>query len=125
MSPQAEGDTWTKKADMPEARSWHSACVMNDRIYIIGGATEWADIVTYFSTVYEYDTKTDIWEKKADMPTARWWLCASVVEEKIYAVGGSTDVDFLQTVEEYTPEDWQSVSPQGKLPTTWGKKKQN
>jgi hypothetical protein len=64
--------------------------------------------------------------KKADMPTARANLSTSTVNGKAYAIGGSTAANVvLPTVEEYTPEGWPfSVSPHGKLPTTWGEKKQ-
>jgi len=40
------------------------------------------------STVEAYDPETDTWEKKADIPTPRWGLSTSVVDGKIYAIGG-------------------------------------
>jgi N-acetylneuraminic acid mutarotase len=40
------------------------------------------------------------WTQKADMPTARWGLSASMVDGKIYAIGG---VGSLKKVEEYDP----------------------
>ena len=42
------------------------------------------------------------WTKKADMPTARFGLSASVVNGKIYVIGGGKD-ECLSTVEEYDP----------------------
>jgi RNA polymerase sigma factor (sigma-70 family) len=117
-------DTWTKKSDMPTSRTNFSTCLMSKRIYAVGGALVQPSVVT--SKVEVYDPATDTWDEEIDMQFARGWLSVSAVSGKIYAIGGSTDVDFLQTVEEYTPEDWSYiVSPQGKLPTTWGKKKQN
>jgi N-acetylneuraminic acid mutarotase len=47
-----------------------------------------------------------IWTQKADMPTPRWMLSASVVHGKIYAIGGRTsepDNVRFSTVEEYDP----------------------
>lgn len=41
-----------------------------------------------------------LWEKKANMPTARWGLSTSVVNGKIYAIGG---IGGLTAVEEYDP----------------------
>lgn len=117
-------DKWTKKADMPTARTYLSTCVVNEKIYAIGGALVFE---TAFSTVEIYDSATDKWTKGSDMPTARKFLSASEVGGKIYAIGGSTVVDVrvpLPTVEEYTPEGWPfAVFPQGKLTTTWGKLK--
>ncbi len=46
----------------------------------------------------------EVWTEKADMPTARYGLTCSVVDAKIYAVGGAawTQKDF-RTIEEYDP----------------------
>ncbi len=120
-----ETDTWTRKADMPTARHSLSTCVVNGKIYAIGGL----DITTKaLSIVEEYDPTTDTWTKKLDMPTARGGLSASVVNGKIYTFGGAAfwEGPGLPTVEEYDPETI-AVSPRGelhdKLPTTWGKTK--
>jgi len=45
------------------------------------------------STVEIYDPATDSWTRGSDMPTARAGLSTSVVNGKIYAIGG--DVQFL------------------------------
>jgi N-acetylneuraminic acid mutarotase len=44
--------------------------------------------------------RADTWTQKTDMPTARSWLSTSVVDGKIYAIGG---VGGLKKVEEYDP----------------------
>jgi hypothetical protein len=79
--------------------------------------------------VDEYNPATDTWTKKPDMPAPRDCHSASVVNDKIYVIGGVHDwqlpIMALSTVEEYTPEGWPfSISSQGKLVTTWGKIKQ-
>jgi RNA polymerase sigma factor (sigma-70 family) len=97
-------DTWTKKADMPTPRICLSTSVVDGRIYAIGGTrgAPWGR--DHLSTVEEYDPATDIWTKKADMPTARAGLSASVVNGKIYAIGGvTTRLVALSVVEEYNP----------------------
>ena len=73
-----------------------------------------------------YDPVTDTWTEEADMEVPRDGLSASVVNGKIYAIGGwnpNMDPRTLSTVEEYTPESWQSIAPQGNLPTKWGEVK--
>jgi len=57
------------------------------------------------STVEAYDPATDTWTQKADMPTARGYLSTSVVNGKIYAIGGTPGSwgEMLSTVEEYDP----------------------
>ena len=51
LAPQGEGDTWTKRTDMPTARNYLSTGAVNGKIYAIGGTDG-----GYLSTVEEYDT---------------------------------------------------------------------
>ena len=103
-------DTWTRKADMPQAdmstlgRFFLSTSVVNGKIYAIGGETVFPEEVPV-ATVEEYNPATDTWTKKADMPTPRRALGTSVVEGKIYAIGGYNNLveQHLSTVEEYDP----------------------
>ena len=116
-------DTWTKNADMPTSRDSASASTVEGKIYVLGGGDEEEEL----SIMEKYEPETDTWERMADMPTPRYLLCTSVVDGRIYAIGGYGlgAKKNLSTVEEYTPEGWPfSVSPQGKLPTTWGEIKQ-
>jgi len=80
--------------------------------------------------VEEYDPVTDTWTRKADMPTARLSHSASVVNEKIYVIGGWNLGVVFSTVEEYDTgfvslSDVSPVSPQGKLTATWGEIKRS
>ncbi len=100
MTARGEGDTWTKKADMPTPRMWLSSSVVNGRIYAIGGAV---NVNTYTSVVEEYDPAANTWTQKADMLTARDQLSTSVVNGKLYAIGGFEEDRSLKSVEEYDP----------------------
>jgi RNA polymerase sigma factor (sigma-70 family) len=100
MAPQAEGGTWTKKADMLTPRSALSTSVVNGKIYAIGGIN---DNEKQVSTVEEYDPITNTWKKKADMPTKRSHLSTSVVNGKIYAMGGEYENEVVTAIEEYDP----------------------
>jgi RNA polymerase sigma factor (sigma-70 family) len=108
MAPQAEGGTWTKKNDMPVAKHGLSTCTIDDKIYVIGGAVVNGGIYASIATVEEYDPKNDSWTKKADMPTPRDLFGASVVNGKIYAIGGETMAGgggwLISAVEEYDPK---------------------
>jgi len=63
----------------------------------------------------------DAWTRKSDMPTARFGLTSSVVNGKIYAIGGATGPGVnVRTVEEYNPvtDTWTTKS---NMPTSrWG-----
>lgn len=102
----AKEDTWVKKSDMPTARLYFSTSEVNGKIYAIGGLTQNPQgIFLKLSTVEEYDPVINKWAKKANMPTERAGLDTSVVNGKIYAIGGYS-IDWgkcLPTVEEYDP----------------------
>ena len=68
----------------------------------------------------------DSWAEKADMPTGRNSLSTSVVNGRIYAIGGWDGmIPFSPSpVEEYdTGFAGQGVKVAGKLSTTWGEVK--
>lgn len=80
--------TWTQRADMPTARYNFGTCVVNGKVFAIGGEIEvFGERST--ATVEVYHPKTDTWEQKADMPTARSGVSVLVVDGKIYAIGGA------------------------------------
>ena len=103
---------------MPTVRADFSTCVVDGKIFVIGGSLrlgihEYGDLS--LSTVEMYDPETDTWEGKANMPTVRSNVSVSVVDSKIYAIGGSklkkyqvhrgfgTQSEELPTVEMYDP----------------------
>jgi N-acetylneuraminic acid mutarotase len=123
-TPMSIGGIWTTKADMPTPRWEHYTCVVDGKIYVIGGA---GPVYQTLGTVEVYDPATDTWTEKSEMPTARQGLSTSVVNGKIYAIGGGaspsagygTAVDTFSTVEEYDPvtDTWTTKSP---MPTSRG-----
>jgi N-acetylneuraminic acid mutarotase len=78
-------NTWTEKKAMPTGRSRFGIAVYQNKIYIMGGAT--ANGFTAANEVY--DPSTDTWETKTPLSKgSRAELTASVINGKIYAVGG-------------------------------------
>lgn len=83
-------DTWATRASMPTARTALSASAAFGKIYAIGGVESYKSTATVFSAVEEYDPAADVWTIGSEMATARQSLSTSVVNGKIYAIGGST-----------------------------------
>jgi N-acetylneuraminic acid mutarotase len=117
LKRDAEGN-WTQKADMLTPRTRFSTSVVDGKIYAIGGENEADDKFGEISiaVVEMYDPKTDTSQPKADMPTPRAGLATSVVDGKIYAIGGEAFGLLrgkapwrLKTVEVYNPatDTWQ------------------
>ena len=69
----------------PQQRSYHSAAVVNGKIYVIGGGG--ADNKPVAS-VHVYDPATGTWAARADMPTARALFGASAVAGRSTPSGG-------------------------------------
>jgi hypothetical protein len=83
-----------------------STSVLNGKVYAIGGVTSYPSTTP---RVEEYNPETDNWSsltKVSSMPTARTYFSTSVVNGKIYAIGGSDHPDGgpVSTVYEYDPE---------------------
>ena len=108
-------DTWTRKSDMPTARTAHCACAINGIIYVIGGIT---NNQASLSTVDAYDPAADRWTRKPDLLAPRLFFATSTAHGRMYVFGGMDtwrgDSNTLSTIEEYTP------FPQNKQPGTWG-----
>ncbi|HUU19025.1 MAG TPA: kelch repeat-containing protein [Sedimentisphaerales bacterium] len=109
-------DTWTRKADMPTARGDTSNCVVNEKIYVIGGDVGNEPI----SIVEVYDPATDTWAEQTELPTRRFWFSTNVVDGIIYVIGGSDanwgGMTHLGTMEAYDPttDTW---TPKADMPT--------
>jgi len=119
-------DTWTEKAHMPTYRHALSTSVVDGKIYAIGGYVPGVSGYPGVATVEVYDPATDTWTTAPDMPTGRFGPRTSVVDGKIYVIGGMGYWirTAYGTVEEYdtgfVPEAITSVEAKGKLATTWG-----
>ena len=84
-------NTWTTKMPMPTARGDFAIAVFQDKIYAFGGLTKSGQWTTELTDVNEvYDPETDTWTIKTSMPTPKAGLSASVVDDKIYLIGGFT-----------------------------------
>jgi N-acetylneuraminic acid mutarotase len=84
-----ETDTWTKKNKMPVKILGLAAAALDGKIYTFGGRTGNLYSGTTLNYTYLYDPATDSWTRKADMPSSRAFMTASVIDGKIYTIGGS------------------------------------
>jgi N-acetylneuraminic acid mutarotase len=82
-------DTWTYKADIPTARTWMGGCVLDGKIYVIGGGRSDSSAT---SAVEMYDPLVNMWTSLADIPSARCYPSACIFNGKIYVFGGGPGV---------------------------------
>lgn len=94
-------DEWTKKADMPVAKSYFGYFVYNNKVYVLGGFNG-----SYLSSVEVYDPIANTWASKGNiMPIARKALTVTLDPTigKAYAIGGYNG-GYLNTVHEFNPD---------------------
>jgi N-acetylneuraminic acid mutarotase len=100
-----ETDTWERKADMPAGRT-APASVLGGSIYVFGGAAAGGAMAR--SSLFEYNPLADSWKRLDDMPFQRLAMSTSVVNGKVYLIGGSATRfphrPYLVDVIEYSPE---------------------
>ena len=81
-------DSWSQKSSMHVRRWAPSSSVMDGQIYVIGGEKGIEDGWPGLNSVEMYDPATDSWTPKAPMPTPRRGHSSSVLDQKIYVMGG-------------------------------------
>lgn len=116
-------NTWTTKAPMPTGRCNFGITVYENKIYCIGGQFSHEQNPyagsEFTGTVEVYDPATDEWKTKNPMPAPRCQLQASVVNGKIYLIGGrsrdqnSTVSSTVSLNEVYDPktDTWTTKTP--------------
>jgi hypothetical protein len=84
-------NSWKQIASDPQLRYSASASLVNDKIYVIGGATgsESSPFVE-FNTVEMYNPATDSWMTLTQMPEAVSKPTSVVFDEKIYVFGAAS-----------------------------------
>ncbi|KAJ7311876.1 hypothetical protein JRQ81_006191 [Phrynocephalus forsythii] len=110
-------DAWSYVADLPSFIYGHAGAVHNEFVYISGGHD--SQIGPFRKNLLCYDHRTDRWEEKMPMITARSWHSMCTLGGHIYSIGGShnypetmTRFDILE-VESYNPpcNQWTRVAP--------------
>lgn len=80
-------NTWTSKQDMPVARwGMNGTGVINGKIYVTGGYTKagWSRGAT--ASLFVYNTASNTWTRKRDMPAAGGAGVTGVIGGKLYVV---------------------------------------
>jgi N-acetylneuraminic acid mutarotase len=112
-------DTWITRTQMPKPRSDFGIAVYQNKIFIFGGfGYIYGSVPGFIETTDVYDPETDTWDTRASIPTPREDLCANVVDNKIYLIGGNVYVgatwpSLCNKNEVYDPETdtWDTKTP--------------
>ncbi|XP_030635259.1 kelch-like protein 33 [Chanos chanos] len=105
---------WKPLAQLPEPpRFRHCVCVLNNKLYILGGRKYYGALDILKSTL-RFDPVQCVWECLPDMTCPRDYFAAVCVRGKVFVLGGNLDDrTCLDSVEYYTPEDntWRLAQP--------------
>jgi N-acetylneuraminic acid mutarotase len=98
-------DSWRIRAPIPRPRLFAIGAGVNGKIYAIGGIVPGNPQVSVARWVDEYDTKTDRWTPRADLPLETRACRVAVANGKIYLIGGADRAfsKLLADVIEYDP----------------------
>jgi len=96
---------WASLSSLQIARSHGAVVTFQNQLYVFGGG---GPAFKSLNSVVVYDPKSDTWQSRADMPTARSGTAGFLINEKIYIIGGGFkkpdgNFQFLTTVEIYDP----------------------
>jgi N-acetylneuraminic acid mutarotase len=85
---------WTIKPPMPDFRSADiAAAVWDNKLFVFGGYDRDPSIncdFIFLNKTFAFDPATDIWTRKADMPTPRWGEVSVQCLGLIHVFGGKT-----------------------------------
>ncbi|MEW5759422.1 MAG: CARDB domain-containing protein [Candidatus Thermoplasmatota archaeon] len=82
-------DSWTTDTSMPIAVTGMGIGVVNNKIYVIGGLKGVSPPLKATPIVQEYNPATRIWSEKVSMLAEREDFGWTVLDNKIYVIGGS------------------------------------
>ena len=114
---------WTLGAPLPSsillaAAGATTGVMAPKRLYVFGGTT---DGISPVNTTYIYDPQTNSWTMGTPIPTARGALSVAVVNDTLYALGGTHNLMDLQdrsnvVNEEYFPLGFGEPAPSPSTP---------
>ncbi|MEK7765674.1 MAG: kelch repeat-containing protein [bacterium] len=81
-------NTWTERARLPTPRQMLAGCVLDGRIFAIGGYASGAEVS---AAVESFEPASNAWSRKAALPSPRTVASAFGVGGKVYVVGGFKD----------------------------------
>lgn len=96
-------NTWSIGPKLPYPIYAMTTQVIDDKIYLIGGACEYSpgSAITRSSKIYTFEPSLNEWIERASMSKARSHLSSVFLNGEVYAIGEYDGVDFLDTSEIY------------------------
>jgi N-acetylneuraminic acid mutarotase len=98
----AQGENWRLVGNMPTPRHDVANCVVNGKIYIMGGMTnESGPGKAFYNLVSRFDPSTNEWEDLENLPESRVGAYACNINNRIYLFGGTKDFQSQNSAKVY------------------------
>ncbi len=110
-------DKWTRKADLPSARSHFEpgTIVHNGKIIIVGGRRGW---LYFFNDITQYDPATNTWSELCKLPNRNMAAAAKVFGDRLIVANGGIDGERYPT----DKTEWLPIDPENNQISTVAKK---
>lgn len=92
---------WLRLPDLPTPRSGLGACVVRGALYLVGGRNNSPDGNVDSNSLDMYDPMRNVWIPKHHMTVSRNRVGVGVIDNMIYAVGGSHGTTHHGSAERY------------------------
>jgi len=104
--------SWMKLRNLPMPRSGLACCVIQGLVYVIGGRNNTLESSLDLATCERYNPMSNQWDACKSMSVPRNRVGVGVIDNEMYAVGGSKGTDHQNTVEKYSPTEdaWQTCA---------------
>ncbi|KAK7485359.1 hypothetical protein BaRGS_00023458 [Batillaria attramentaria] len=103
---------WHRLPDLSTPRSGLGACIVRGSLYVIGGRNNSPEGNMDSNALTMYDAYRNMWTPRAPMTVPRNRVGVGVIDNMIYAVGGSQGQTHHNSAERYDPETdtWTPIS---------------
>ena len=100
---------WERITDLPQPLASMASCTLGHVVYISGGMNSHEEGI---DKLYGFDTRARVYGTLPPMSHGRMEHCMEGIEEKLFVVGGSNDIQQIQEIEIYDIQSrqWSTIS---------------
>ena len=104
-------NSWAPLESFKQKIKFCAVVTFQGLLYVIGGVKQEEN--KHLSTVQRYNPDKNLWQVVPSLSTPRSHVCAVATGNYLYAVGGKSDVGFVNIVERFDPKEnaWYLVAP--------------
>ncbi|MDB0031616.1 hypothetical protein N9E34_09120, partial [Opitutales bacterium] len=96
---------WEEKAPLNKERFFFGIEKIDNLSYVFGGVdSNLTGGITVLKSLEIFDSVSNSWKTSTPMTTPRFAFATAVLDEKVYAIGGSDETSVLKTVEIFDPK---------------------